>query len=93
LMQGEREAVLDATDAACTEALGALGAEPACALVVFDCNARMGLLGDAVGEEVARLRRHAGDATLAGLYTWGEIARTRGSAGYHQQTLVVLALA
>jgi hypothetical protein len=93
LMEADAGAVQDATDAACLEALSALDGEDACALVVFDCNARMQLLGDAVDEEIARIRHHAGDATIGGLYTWGEIARTRGSAGFHQQTLVVLALA
>jgi hypothetical protein len=31
-------------------------------------------------------------APLAGLYTWGEIARTKGINGFHNQTLVVLAV-
>jgi hypothetical protein len=93
VLEADRDAVLAATDAACAEALAALGGTPARALVVFDCTARLQLLGDAAGEEIARIARHAGDATLAGLYTWGEIARTHGSAGFHQQTLVVLALA
>jgi hypothetical protein len=31
-------------------------------------------------------------APVAGLYTWGEIARTRGINGFHNQTLVVLAV-
>jgi hypothetical protein len=93
VLEADRDAVLGATDAACAEALAALGGAPPRALVVFDCDARLQLLGEAVDEEVARIARHAGDATVAGLYTWGEIARTRGSAGVHQQTLVVLALA
>jgi hypothetical protein len=33
-----------------------------------------------------------GRLPLAGFYTWGEIARTRGINGYHHQTLVVLAV-
>jgi hypothetical protein len=93
LLEADRDAVLGATDAACAEALAGLGDAPARALVVFDCTARLELLGDAAGEEVARIARHAGDAPVAGLYTWGEIARTRGSTGVHQQTLVVLAIA
>ncbi|HWH93129.1 MAG TPA: FIST N-terminal domain-containing protein [Baekduia sp.] len=93
LMENDCDGVQDATDAACAEALAALGDDPASALVVFDCTSRLQLLGDAVDEEIARIRRHAGDATVAGLYTRGEIARTRGSAGFHQQTLVVLAIA
>jgi hypothetical protein len=93
VMEADRDDVLAATDAACADALAGLGDEPAQALLVFDCAARLRLLGDRVGDELARIARHAGDATVAGLYTWGEIARTRGSAGFHQQTLVVLALA
>jgi len=93
VMEAERDDVLAATDAACADALAGLGDHPAQALLVFDCAARLRLLGDATGDELARIAHHAGDATVAGLYTWGEIARTRGSAGFHQQTLVVLALA
>jgi hypothetical protein len=93
LMEADAGGVQDATDAACREALEALGDEPASALLVFDCNARMQLLGDDVDDEIARIRHHAAGATIGGLYTFGEIARTRGSAGFHQQTLVVLALA
>ena len=33
------------------------------------------------------------DAPVAGFYTYGEIARTHGVSGFHNQTLVVLALA
>jgi hypothetical protein len=94
LMQATADDVRAATDAACHEALDALDGEPAQALIVFDCNARMQLLGgDGTAGEVAQVVALAGDATVAGLYTWGEIARTRGTAGFHQQTLVVLALA
>ncbi len=63
------------------------------ALLVFDCNARLLFLGDGVVDEVDRIVAHADGAAIAGLYTYGEIARTRGSAGFHQQTLVVLAIA
>jgi hypothetical protein len=94
LMETDVDAVQAATDAACREALDGLGGDPAQALLVFDCSARRLFLGDdGVVEEVARIAHHAGDATVAGLYTFGEIARTRGSAGFHQQTLVVLAIA
>jgi hypothetical protein len=93
LMESDVDGVKDATDAACREALDGLDGEPALALLAFDCNARLLFLGDGVDDEVARLARHADGAALAGLYTFGEIARTRGSAGFHQQTLVVLAIA
>ncbi|MCW3005085.1 MAG: hypothetical protein JWQ20_4383, partial [Conexibacter sp.] len=93
LMESDVDGVKDATDAACREALDGLGGEPAQALLAFDCNARLQFLGDGVGDEAARIARHADGAAVAGLYTFGEIARTRGSAGFHQQTLVVLAVA
>jgi hypothetical protein len=35
---------------------------------------------------------NASGAPVAGFYTYGEIARTRGISGFHNQTLVVLAL-
>jgi len=94
LMDSDADGVIDATDAACGEALGALGDDPPLAVVAFDCNARLMILGDdGARDEVARMAAHAGDAALTGWYTFGEIARTRGTAGVHQQTLVVLALA
>jgi hypothetical protein len=42
--------------------------------------------------EVARMTGQAGNAPVGGLYTWGEIARIRGINGFHNQTLVVLAV-
>jgi hypothetical protein len=95
LMAADGDSVRDAADAACLEALGALDGEPPRALIVFDCNARLqALAAEGAADEVALIAEHAGDdAVVGGLYTWGEIARVRGSAGFHQQTLVVLALA
>jgi hypothetical protein len=93
LMESDVDGVQQATDAACRAALDGLGGEPALALLVLDCNARLLFLGDGVTDEVDRVVEHAGGAAVAGLYTYGEIARTRGAAGFHQQTLVVLAIA
>ncbi|HET7686349.1 MAG TPA: FIST N-terminal domain-containing protein [Candidatus Limnocylindria bacterium] len=92
LMEGDASSVLDATDAACIEALSALGGRPPLGLLTFDCIARKSVLGVGVGDEVARVASHAGEAPVAGFYTYGEIARTRGVTGFHNQTLVVLAL-
>jgi hypothetical protein len=39
-----------------------------------------------------RLAASAGGAPVAGFYTYGEIARTRGMRGFHNQTLVVLSI-
>lgn len=92
-MEGDAGSVMDATDAACAGALGQLAGAPPIGLVAFDCIARRGVLGTGVGEEVARIASHAGGAPVAGFYTYGEFARTGGAGGFHNQTLVVLAVA
>ena len=45
-----------------------------------------------IGAEIARVSTNAGDAPVAGFYTYGEIARTHGMSGFHNQTLVVLSI-
>jgi hypothetical protein len=92
LMEGDASSVLDATDAACIEAIDALGGRDPIGMLTFDCIARKGVLGIGVGDEVERVAAHAGKAPVAGFYTYGEIARTRGVSGFHNQTLVVLAV-
>jgi hypothetical protein len=93
MMEGDADSVLSATDAACTDALQALDGEQPIGLIAFDCIARRGVLaGPGVQDEVSRIGHHAGGAPVAGFYTYGEIARTRGISGFHNQTLVVLAL-
>jgi hypothetical protein len=93
-MEGDERSVLEATDAACAAAVDALGGEEPLGLVAFDCIARRGVLGDeGIQHEIDRVSAHAGGAPVAGFYSYGEIARTRGVAGFHNQTLVVLALA
>lgn len=94
LMEGDDSSVLEATDAACEDALGALGGRPPLGLLAFDCIARRGVLGEeGIRAEVERVAALGGGAPVAGFYTYGEIARTRGINGFHNQTLVVLALA
>ena len=94
IMQGDLDTVLTATDDACASALAGLGSAPPIGLVAFDCIARRGVLGEeGIAQEVERIAHHAGGAPVAGFYTYGEIARVRGSNGFHNQTLVVLALA
>jgi len=93
MMEGDAASVLDATDAACGDALDALDGNPPIGLIAFDCIARRGVLGPGgVQEEVCRIGGAAAGAPVAGFYTYGEIARTRGISGFHNQTLVVLAL-
>lgn len=94
IMEGDSESVLSATDAACAEALSSLDGAPPLGLLAFDCIARRGVLGDdGIRTEVQRIGATARGAPVAGFYTYGEIARTRGVTGFHNQTLVVLAFA
>ena len=93
-MEGDETSVLQATDAACESALSALGGQAPIGMLAFDCIARRGVLGDeGITAEVERIAKHVGGAPVTGFYTYGEIARTTGTGGFHNQTLVVLALA
>jgi len=92
-MEGDTDSVLEAAEDACRDAVDALDGHPPVGLLAFDCVSRTGLLGtDGTRTEVDRMREQVGALPLAGFYTWGEIARTRGINGYHHQTLVVLAV-
>jgi len=94
LMEGDAESVLSAADAACADSLGALRGQPPLGLLAFDCIARRSVLGEhGIRTEIDRLSESAPGAPIAGFYTYGEIARTNGVGGFHNQTLVVLALA
>jgi hypothetical protein len=92
LMDGDDESVLEATDAACGDALAGLDGRRPLGMLAFDCIARRGILGDSgIKTEIERVAR-AAEAPIAGFYTYGEIARTQGVSGFHNQTLVVLAV-
>jgi hypothetical protein len=94
IMEGDEDSVLEATDGACVEAVAGLSGEPPLGLIAFDCIARRGVLGEpGIRREIDRISAFAGGAPVAGFYTYGEIARTTGMRGFHNQTLVVLALA
>ena len=91
-MEGDAESVLDATDKACASALAALNGARPLGLLAFDCIARREVLGPGIRAEIDRVAEVAGGAPVAGFYTYGEIARTHGITGFHNQTLVVLAV-
>src|ERR1700730_8415247 len=92
IMEGDDDSVLVATDAACSQAVAALSGRAPLGFLAFDCIARRGVLGDeGIRKEVERIGSHSQGAPVAGFYTYGEIARTRGVSGFHNQTLVVLA--
>lgn len=98
LMHGSAASVLSGVDQACAQAAGVLCGSVPVGLLVFDCVARQRILnGTAAGaggvqQEAARLAGHAGNTPLAGIYTAGEIARTQGLSGFHNKTVVVLAV-
>lgn len=93
IMEGDAESVLQATDAACEDSLEALEGRSPLGVLAFDCIARRGVLGEhGVRTEIDRLTASVGGAPVAGFYTYGEIARTHGLKGFHNQTFVVLSI-
>ena len=93
VMRGDHESTLEAAGAACEAAIDALDGAPPLGLLAFDCISRSRVLGeDGTRQEVELMVKKAQGAPLAGFYTWGEIARTHGITGYHNQTLAVLAV-
>jgi hypothetical protein len=94
MMEAAGSSVLDATDGACQDSLAALDGEPPVGMLVFDCIARKGVLGESgIKDEIDRVASRAGEAPVAGFYTYGEIARARGINGFHNQTIVVFSMA
>lgn len=93
IMEGDAASVLEATESACGDSLAALDGKAPLGVIAFDCIARRGVLGDAdIRTEIDRLTAVTAGAPVAGFYTYGEIARTRGLRGFHNQTLVVLSV-
>jgi hypothetical protein len=67
---------------------------PARAALVFDCAARRSVLGIEPQAEVDVLSSALGsDRPLVGLYTRGEVARTRGASGDLNHAIVIIAFA
>jgi hypothetical protein len=93
LLEGDAESGLAAAGDACQEAVAAVGQPRPLGLLAFDCVSRHRLLGEGrIRASVGRMRERSGGAPVAGFYTWGEFARLRGINGYHNQTLVMLAV-
>jgi hypothetical protein len=92
-MRGDAESAITAAGDAVRDAVAALGATPPLGLVAFDCVSRSHMLGEhGTRREVGRMVELSAGAPLTGIYTWGEILRTAGANGYHNQTLAVLAV-
>jgi hypothetical protein len=93
IMEGDGESVLAATDGACVDALQQLGGREPKGVLAFDCIARREVLGDlGIEREVDHISAATHGVPVAGFYSYGEIARTKGTGGFHNQTLVVLAV-
>lgn len=94
LMQGSCSSVLEATAEVCALAEQDLGGLPARGFMLLECVARKSLL-DQQGllDASLRLPTVKEGVSVGGFYTYGEIARTEGAGGLHNQTVVALALA
>jgi hypothetical protein len=92
LMEGDDVSVIESASLACEDARARLdGAEPIGA-IIFDCVGRRLVLGEGLPKEAAAVAGALGDVPFGGFYTYGEIARARGSSGVHNETFVVMAL-
>jgi len=85
--------ILTSADMAMRDALAPLPGPPSAALV-FDCAARRRVLGIDPQAEVDVLTSAFGSARpLVGLYTRGEVARSRGATGDLNHAIVIVAFA
>lgn len=92
-LQGGKQSAVEAAALATRDAIAQLDGRPAQAVVVFDCLGRHRVLGaEGLRDEFAVIADAAQGAPVAGLYTHGEIARVDGTRGFHNQTVVVLAI-
>ena len=92
-MEGDTDTVIAAAGSAVEDAVTQLDGDPI-GIIAFDCVACRGVIGDGClrGEVDAVIHNLPPDTTLGGLYTYGEIARRGGNLGFHNQTMVALAL-
>ena len=82
-----------AASRAAEEAHRNLKGVPASAVLLFDCVCRGMILDSAFGREIEAVRSVFPGVPIAGLLTYGEIARFRGRLeGWHNTTAVVVAI-
>ena len=94
LMQGSCNSVLEATAEVCALAEESLEGHPARGFMVLECVARKSLLDqEGLLDASLRLPTVKEGISVGGFYTYGEIARTDGAGGLHNQTVVALAVA
>ncbi len=93
IMVGSPDSLLDAAEAAATQAVAALAGSPIAAAIVIDCVTRPPLLGAEVGTELTRIQAIVGhDTPLIGMYSFGEVAADEGPVCFHNKTVVVCAI-
>lgn len=93
IMAGSPDSLLDAAEAAATQAVAALAGSPIAAAIVIDCVTRPPLLGVEVGTELTRIQAIVGqDTPLIGMYSFGEVAAAEGPVCFHNKTVVVCAI-
>ena len=93
LMEGDDISVLESAAGACEEARSRLGGAEPVGAIVFDCVGRRLVLGAGLAKEADAVAGALGPAPFGGFFTYGEIARARGSSGVHNETFVVAVFA
>jgi len=93
ILDGEPDEMVAAARRAAQEAAQGLGGREAAAVLVFDCVCRATILAEQVSRELDAIRSVFAKTPIAGFFTYGEIARSRGRLdGWHNTTAVVVAI-
>jgi len=93
LAEGHGELASAAAHRAAEEASRNLRGARASAVLLFDCVCRGMILDQAFGREIQAVQTVFPDVPVAGLLTYGEIARFKGRLeGWHNTTAVVAAI-
>lgn len=93
ILDGEPESMVAAAKRAAEEARLNLDDKDAAGVLLFDCVCRGMILDEQFQREIDAVRSVFPEAPVAGLLTYGEIARFRGRMdGWHNTTAVVVAI-
>jgi len=93
ILDGEPTQMIEAARRAAEEAHKNLAGNRAAAVILFDCVCRGMILNGNFGKEIEAVRSVFPDVPVAGLLTYGEIARFKGRLdGWHNTTAVVTAI-
>lgn len=93
ILDGQPDKMVAAAHRAAQEAHRNLGGAPAAAILLFDCVCRGMILDSQFGREIEAVQAVFPGVPIAGLLTYGEIARFKGRLdGWHNTTAVVAAI-